>query len=334
MAATFPGGIKTFATLVDGVDEVLATHPNSRGDEITAIETAMGTTGNFNFLPLDAGQFLAKDSLVLSVYDTVTSAIGVGPKVDFLANNNAGTSKQFGQIRTETVNVAAAAEAGELILAASKAGALVDAITIGESNIKIEDDIFVTTGNDVGLGVETALSTLHIVGSSLSLEAGDITSDVLIIEDTDAVLGLYSSDGGAAGSEIVLGEIAAAAFVNSWSFVRTTGSDPDLRFNFGTNTNPFSNATRLLLESDGDVKVGTGAVSAQLHVDQAESGGSQPVLLLDQADVSEEMIEFATTIGTGNAIEAVGAKTLTVTHFIKVTIPGSLTRYFEVGTIA
>jgi len=33
-------------------------------------------------------------------------------------------------------------------------------------------------------------------------------------------------------------------------------------------------------------------------------------------------------------IEAVGGKTLTVTHFIKVTLPGALTRYFPVGTIA
>jgi len=59
-----------------------------------------------------------------------------------------------------------------------------------------------------------------------------------------------------------------------------------------------------------------------------------PVLLLSQADVSEEMIEFACTIGVGNAIEAVGGKTLTTTHFIKVTLPGGLTRYIPVGTIA
>ena len=38
------------------------------------------------------------------------------------------------------------------------------------------------------------------------------------------------------------------------------------------------------------------------------------------------MIECITTIGTGNAIEAIGSKTLTTTHFIKVTIPGGLTR--------
>lgn len=82
------------------------------------------------------------------------------------------------------------------------------------------------------------------------------------------------------------------------------------------------------------VGVGIAAPTAKLHVDQTSTTGAKPVLYLDQADVSEQMIQFETTIGTGNAIEAVGAKSLTTTHFIKVTIPGSLTRYFPVGTIA
>ena len=76
------------------------------------------------------------------------------------------------------------------------------------------------------------------------------------------------------------------------------------------------------------------ANNSALTVDQDASAGAIPVLTLDQADISEEMIEFITTIGTGNAIEVVGAKTLTTTHFIKVTIPGGLTVYFPVGTIA
>ena len=71
-----------------------------------------------------------------------------------------------------------------------------------------------------------------------------------------------------------------------------------------------------------------------LHVDQASTTAAIPVLTLDQADISEEMIEFVSTIGTGNAIEAAVAKTLTTTHFIKVTLPGSLTRYIPAGTIA
>jgi len=76
------------------------------------------------------------------------------------------------------------------------------------------------------------------------------------------------------------------------------------------------------------------APAATLHVDQSSASAAIPVLTLDQADVSEEMIEFITTIGVGNAIEAVGAKTLTTTHFIKVTLPGGLTRYIPAGTIA
>ncbi len=91
---------------------------------------------------------------------------------------------------------------------------------------------------------------------------------------------------------------------------------------------------RMKINGSGDVGIGTTSISAQLSIDQSGTTTAQPVLLLDQADVSEEMIEFVSTIGVGNAIEAIGAKTLTTTHFIKVTLPGSLTRYFPVGTIA
>jgi hypothetical protein len=99
-------------------------------------------------------------------------------------------------------------------------------------------------------------------------------------------------------------------------------------------TNSGGLTTRLYIAPDGDVGIGITGPTAQLHVDQASATAAQPVLYLDQADISEEMIEFNTTIGVGNAIEAVGAKSLTTTHFIKVTLPGALTRYFPVGTIA
>ena len=86
--------------------------------------------------------------------------------------------------------------------------------------------------------------------------------------------------------------------------------------------------------ASGNIGVGIKVPLGKLHVDQTSTTAALPVLYLDQADISEEMIEFNTTIGTGNAIEAVGAKSLTTTHFIKVTLPGGLTRYIPVGTIA
>jgi hypothetical protein len=80
--------------------------------------------------------------------------------------------------------------------------------------------------------------------------------------------------------------------------------------------------TSVSSDADGTLTVATSATAAV------------PVLYLNQSDVSEEMIQLETTIGVGNAIEAVGAKTLTTTHFIKVTLPGGLTRYIPAGTIA
>lgn len=85
---------------------------------------------------------------------------------------------------------------------------------------------------------------------------------------------------------------------------------------------------------NGRIGFGITAPTAMLHVDQKSTTAAIPVLLLDQADVSEEMIEFVTTIGVGNAIEAKGTKALTTTHFLKVTLPGALTRYIPCGTIA
>jgi hypothetical protein len=87
------------------------------------------------------------------------------------------------------------------------------------------------------------------------------------------------------------------------------------------------------VREDGDVGVGAKTPAGKLHVDQSSATGAKPVLYLDQADVSEEILEINSTAGTGNAIEAVGAKTLTTTHFIKVTINGD-TRYIPAGTIA
>ena len=43
MAAAYPNAIKTFSSLQDGIDTILAAHPNDRANEITAIETELGT---------------------------------------------------------------------------------------------------------------------------------------------------------------------------------------------------------------------------------------------------------------------------------------------------
>lgn len=118
--------------------------------------------------------------------------------------------------------------------------------------------------------------------------------------------------------------------MNSTEFVHNdTGIDYDFRVEGDTQAN------LLMVDASTDrVGINIAAPTGKLDIDQSSTTGAIPVLQLDQADVSEEFISFLATIGTGNSIEAVGAKTLTTTHFMKVKIQGGLIRYFPVGTIA
>lgn len=136
-------------------------------------------------------------------------------------------------------------------------------------------------------------------------------------------------------SPTAIGDVAAST--GKFTTAETTsGAD----FNTGQNDDDFivqgtTDATLFVGDAGADaVGIGIGVPTAKLHIDQSSASAAIPVLTLDQADISEEMFEFISTIGTGNAIEADGGKSLTATHFIKVTLPGPLTRYLQVGTIA
>lgn len=97
-------------------------------------------------------------------------------------------------------------------------------------------------------------------------------------------------------------------------------------------TTPYS----LFTDSNSRVEFGGStvtAIPAQVRAIQASTTAAIPTLQLEQLDLSEELIEFTGTVATGNPIEAVGAKTLTTTHFIRMSVNGSFV-YIPVGTIA
>ena len=128
-----------------------------------------------------------------------------------------------------------------------------------------------------------------------------------------------------------------APVATEYSIGRDNSGTDNLIINVPTNAQillTINDVETMRLVANGRLGINQVTPLGQVHIDQASSTGAIPVLYLDQADVSEDMFEFNTTIGTGNAIEAIAAKTLTTTHFIKVTIPGGLTRYIPVGTIA
>jgi hypothetical protein len=62
---------------------------------------------------------------------------------------------------------------------------------------------------------------------------------------------------------------------------------------FGISTIADSASIKFMVENSGNVVVGATSASAQLHAVQSDNSGNQPVLLLDQADVSEEAIKVS-----------------------------------------
>lgn len=180
----------------------------------------------------------------------------------------------------------------------------------------------------------------NVVGTdafTLIAGAGTFTAAISAAADTDAA----STFGRAAIGYSGTADIASFAHVDSnaattYALRHTAAGATNVNAASGQALN-FSIAgnNKMRVGSDGLIAIADmGGPGAQMHISQTGAAAAIPTLKLTQLDVSEEMMEFAATIGTGNAIEAIGAKTLTTTHFIKVTLPGALTRYIPAGTIA
>jgi hypothetical protein len=88
----------------------------------------------------------------------------------------------------------------------------------------------------------------------------------------------------------------------------TASANSYIRFKTA-NVNNVASTERMRIDKDGNVLIGSFLASAQLHVDQSSATGAKPALRLRQADLSEELIRFDATVGTGNPINttALGA---------------------------
>jgi hypothetical protein len=149
-----------------------------------------------------------------------------------------------------------------------------------------------------------------------------------------SVYGIYATTDVAAGMTAVTGSIYGM-FINVNDAKGISGTAHMLYLNeqTGVDYGIYQNGTADNY-LQGDTGINALSPAAKLHVDQDSTTGAKPTLYLDQADLSEEFIEFNTTIGTGNPTEAIGGKSLTTTHFVRVTITGVGYRYIPVGTIA
>jgi hypothetical protein len=198
--------------------------------------------------------------------------------------------------------------------------------TQNDAGTNFSDGLTMTRDLDISMGGTNPISRLHVFDSGGNM----------VIQDNRA-----SSGGNTSALRFKNSSSTDDELVKAGIFFRLDGdsnSRGDLRIclDDAADDNNVSSSQDFVmtLEHEGNVGIGTTTMAARMSVDQNNEAGAQPALYLNQADVSEQMMEFQSTIGTGNAIEAVGAKTLTTTHFIKVTITGVGDRYIPVGTIA
>jgi hypothetical protein len=83
--ATFPGGIYSHVTLFDNTDDVLASHPNTLGGEIEALEAKVGQDSSAEATSFDYFLKNAAGAYRTHVHDG-TSDDGPNIPVDNLAN--------------------------------------------------------------------------------------------------------------------------------------------------------------------------------------------------------------------------------------------------------
>src|SRR5690606_32513502 len=143
--------------------------------------------------------------------------------------------------------------------------------------------------------------------------------------DAGAILAEFLPDAGSLGIKIDAGGIATAEAL----YVDADSTSVSTVF---FNSDGAKAADKAVLEVIGNGV--SNADSAVARFEQTNTGGVSTVLALKQDDIDIPFITFETTIGEGNAIEEVGGKTLTTTHFVMVDIEGVGTRYLQVGTIS
>jgi hypothetical protein len=115
----------------------------------------------------------------------------------------------------------------------------------------------------IAMGTSNPLAQVHIEGEDVGVGTDHLQQESVVIEDRNAILGLYSDTSGIASSGITFGDVFpySPSLDNKWSIIRETtqigGSLGGLRFAWGFDKNPFNNNVRMYISNSGEVGIGT-----------------------------------------------------------------------------
>lgn len=169
----FPNSVKNFLALQDGVDSIIASHPNDRGDEITALETFLGAMGvtqahteSLKNLLLDYRKYCTVKA------DTVAQIkVGVGKIAIPDASDNVKWKRNTSEVTVTWADIDTGAEESSkryYVHAVGDASGTTFTVIISLSST-----------------APTGITFFHLIGSFYNDSGGDIT-DVM---DTDLLIG-------------------------------------------------------------------------------------------------------------------------------------------------
>ncbi|MBD3335247.1 MAG: hypothetical protein GF355_06995 [Candidatus Eisenbacteria bacterium] len=162
--------------------------------------------------------------------------------------------------------------------------AVADSVTSGGD----ADDDWIISGinmyaavpGSVGVGTDAPLVKLHVQRADREVPSSALEQEDLLVEDSDAGLGLYSSTGGTYGSLLSFGEVSEGLLTDKWTIVRTTsGSDSRLLFKYGENADYSQNTSLVTFKDGGKVGIMDSTPEANLNIQMGDGEYPVPNLL-------------------------------------------------------
>jgi hypothetical protein len=240
--------------------------------------------------------------------------------IDFYGNDDGDNQTRFVTIGGKSADVTDGGEGGELIFKIWMDDTQRELLRLSGYNGSIDEGEVVI--NDDAQDVDTRIeavgeaNALFVRGSDGKVGFGTNSPDasVEVYNSSNVVFridsGLTTLNNGVSRFELNSDGSQAAANRKNFAMVNVTpsaaGGDNRLAFQSRTDAGGFSDNLLSILYS-GRVGIGTISPSGQVSIDQSDSSGAIPVLELDQADDSEEFINFISSVGDGDPVDTVNA---------------------------